>query len=567
MFSFKAEESEPVSISLIGLIAIIVLILFLHTLNLTADAPDPQYFARGETGLRVDEGYKTLAPRNLVLFGRTKWSETDEYEGWFSGSPLTQYLLYASFSLAAPNILIARLTALTYFIAVALLILWMHRAWMQKMPFLLVAALLAVEPFLFFFSRAALFEVALGLFITAGLLFIRALGQDRTWAPLLIIVGASIASSLLIKASGFLYFLPALIVFTWFTIRKCTPRHTFLVIVLSMTAVMLVLFFTFEVWSSRITSRKLDEIIISFFTNHNARYSPWITGAAWLCIASMMLRKGISLFDDPYFLGVAATVIGFPVLMSFFDYSPPRYYVAIVPAQILIIAYWLGRRKDMKQNILNWPIAIMVILIMSISLFIIIWGSAQLFLGETIRYDSRKELKIFLLTGLLLGTLLYLMLHKIPNFEQWCLRPFQYTIIIMAILTGGYKASLVWFTPSYASHEIRQKLEHNVSASHAIIGDWAPFFALGTDIPAIYSTTGLNEGKVVLGICPSFYLNSGTQGDIAVIDSYYLHAGLELGPPLLLGQYYGRMVTLHKLQYPEGECTELNFTKMLKNNG
>src|SRR5690606_4871431 len=141
-----------------------------------------------DIGLRVDEGYKTLAPRNLALFGQPQWSEADEYHGWFDGSPLTQSALLLTFRVAGAELLTARVTAMVYFLALALMILWGTRQLLSPLQWTALAVLLALEPYLFFFSRVALFEVALAAFLVPALLLVRHFGERRLGWSLLAVL-------------------------------------------------------------------------------------------------------------------------------------------------------------------------------------------------------------------------------------------------------------------------------------------------------------------------------------------------------------------------------------------
>lgn len=61
------------------------------TLRLTHIDADTPAGLSWSAGLYVDEGYKTLSPRNLLLLGNTHWHEADTYPGWMKSSPVTQW--------------------------------------------------------------------------------------------------------------------------------------------------------------------------------------------------------------------------------------------------------------------------------------------------------------------------------------------------------------------------------------------------------------------------------------------------------------------------------------------
>src|SRR5205823_2387512 len=61
----------------------------IRTVNLGSDAPKGLP-AEQDYGIYVDEGYKTLSVRNMVVFGATRWHPGDDYHGWLTRSPITQ---------------------------------------------------------------------------------------------------------------------------------------------------------------------------------------------------------------------------------------------------------------------------------------------------------------------------------------------------------------------------------------------------------------------------------------------------------------------------------------------
>ena len=151
---------------ILGFLLVAGLIL-LRLIPLDADTPAGISWS---AGLYVDEGYKTLSPRNLILFGTTHWNDADTYRGWMERSPLTQWSYYAGFKLFGVNITSARLATVFY---MALLLCFYAVALRDRYrPWIYLTGLLALglESTVFFFSRVSLFEIPLALFLY-GLLF------------------------------------------------------------------------------------------------------------------------------------------------------------------------------------------------------------------------------------------------------------------------------------------------------------------------------------------------------------------------------------------------------------
>ena len=109
--------------TLIPLIVLIVAIS-LRLTHLEADTPPN---LSSSVGVYVDEGYKTLSPRNLLLFNKTHWHEADTYPGWMKASPITQWSIYAAFKYFGANVSSARLVPIIYFSLFVLLYLHLFK--------------------------------------------------------------------------------------------------------------------------------------------------------------------------------------------------------------------------------------------------------------------------------------------------------------------------------------------------------------------------------------------------------------------------------------------------------
>ena len=79
------------------------------------EADNPSGMQSGSMAPFVDEGYKTLGPRNLVLFGHTHWNSQDTYPTWMKRSPLTQWLFVGSFHLLGARVGSARIVTILLF--------------------------------------------------------------------------------------------------------------------------------------------------------------------------------------------------------------------------------------------------------------------------------------------------------------------------------------------------------------------------------------------------------------------------------------------------------------------
>ena len=107
-----AESDNNSRILFILLVGLLLATTFFRMINLDAD-PVPWF--TGELGYQIDEGYKTLSPRNLYLYGTTHWNSEDQYSGWMKGSAMTQWPYYWSFKAFGNNLSSARMVSIIYF--------------------------------------------------------------------------------------------------------------------------------------------------------------------------------------------------------------------------------------------------------------------------------------------------------------------------------------------------------------------------------------------------------------------------------------------------------------------
>jgi hypothetical protein len=560
MFYRRLSKNSSIKndFSILGFVLTSLFILSLHAINLTADTP--HFFASQDIGLRVDEGYKTLSPRNLVLFGVDNLSEADEYPGWFHGSPLTQSLQYLSFSVAGPSILVARSTALLYFFALVFFVLWSERFYVDNRFLIIIATLLATEPFLFFFSRVALFELTLALFVTSALLTVRRINPERYWFAFTIFLIYTVLAFKLIKISALLYFLPALGIFVLHGLCKYNARIAVIVSVVSVAGIGLMLFVSQDIWSRRIVIPSVSYFIQNFLTNPFVRESPWLTSVTYFCIFDLIVKRGRDLFKDTYFRSLLATVVGVPALLCFFSYAPPRYFVAMVPAYILMVAYWLHyfQRDSITQkngywlNILNFFFLTTAFFVFSWTVINFLYTFLPLPQGLDPGLSTPGAIK-YLLPAIASMVGIILVIPFFNRIFSSMRTPIVFTTIAMSIISGIYSTSSVWFEPRYDARKVRENLVASVPDTSVVMGDFAPFFALGTHLPAIYSTVELNNGAAIFQLCPDYYINSGTRGDIVALQSYR-SIGTQFETPTCLGEYAGYPIMLHAILYPEGEC-------------
>jgi 4-amino-4-deoxy-L-arabinose transferase-like glycosyltransferase len=540
----------------------IIFILALHGWNIAADVPDT--FSPKELGLRVDEGYKTLGPRNLSLFGSLRWSAHDEYGYWFRGSPLTQVVMLASFKVFGADLRVARLTALGYFAGLLLLVVWLGRSRLPVRYAMLTVLLLGLEPVLFFFSRAALFEILMSAFLTATLLGLDHPRISTGQRPLIALFCAMVLAFFLVKSSALIYFLPAL---GAVALSNVFPRQAHPGIVKRVGIVVLLVAFlailSLPAWINRVSLPGAGTLFKRLAGNALATNSPFFTAAAWIAAADLIRQRGLSLFHDKFLTALLASVIGPPILLTLMTYAPPRYFVAILPTQVLLTVIWLRLASNDKAQSstepwilwgVSWPVAALGFFYLGWAVIDALLPLLGLFQGAEPGISAPTAIRfLFIPCALAAGAWLWVErrgvgLRRLKSAAAVCL----------LVAAAGHAISTVYpvlSRPVYAVQQISSTLKTVLPANASLVGDWAPLFALGTDFPAIYASSDRNQGEMVLRLCPSHYLDSGTRFDQSVVDSYKA-VGVRFASPRLLGTYYGHAISLYALDYAaaEGAC-------------
>ena len=219
--SIRARKIALRSRYLILILCILAATTLFRTIHLDAD-PVPWFTE--EVGYQIDEGYKTLSPRNLFLYGDIHWNQADQYRGWMTASAITQWPYYWAFELLGPELSSARMVSILY--AVVFLMLAAVFLWKRVSPGLAVTGvlLLASDPALFLFSRSALFETSLALFLYAGLFLAVMLPLRYQRFSVVPVICMSIPAMFFIKLTAIVYMAPVILCLALVSLREHTGR-------------------------------------------------------------------------------------------------------------------------------------------------------------------------------------------------------------------------------------------------------------------------------------------------------------------------------------------------------
>lgn len=549
--------SHTGGISRVGAIlaSVILLLLALRLVHLTADTPG--WVSPTSAGEYVDEGYKTLSPRNLTLYGRTHWHPHDDYKGWMRTSPVTNWSYFAAFQVGQPDLATARLVTLGYF---ALLLGTFALTFRHRYPPALIAGgllLLGLDGTLFFFSRIALFEIPIAFFLYGGLFLLARARDSAVWWPL---AAALLASPLLafgLKLSALVYLAPI-----WFAllvravVLQGLPRSPRFLAGLGLAAAGLGLMmgYTHWLWSERLHLDPLG-LVRNLFSSSLPATAPFLLLAGWLAALHLVLTRPREIVASPYRSAVLALALLGPLVFALFPYDPPRYYVPILPAYGLVICEWFSLQRHRIAAPVGGVLAAIVAVLGLTIWFHVLVRAGNAFVLSHLPISVGDAPGIGKRGLLIVGVPLAFALAALA--WRWRSRTFsgpvvQTALVASLVLWGALSIQRVGaflLEPRFAGDEVRAAIREAVPAQSSIIGDWAPFFALGTDLRPLYMNRVYNRAPRIAELQPDYFLHSETEDSARSLESLMQNPAVTLGDPVLTATYNDRFVLLYPLQH------------------
>ena len=526
------------------------------------DADPPAWYIPVDVGFHIDEGYKTLDAKNRIVFGATHWNANDDYPGWSKGSPLTQQSYYLAFKTFGLQLSSARLVNVFLFtVFLATMVIATRLIWGSHIA-LIGAVLIAINPALFNFSRVALFEIALILFIYTGMLLLIPLKPHRHLIALAMLAFIALLAGLSIKMSAIFYLLPVCAVLALgFCIDKrlIDTRNTRNMVLLAamVLALVVILILTRGVWVRRIAG--LSEIISSpqsVFWNNIAELSPFLLTTAYLCIIHTIAERSALLKENLFRLALVSSIVFLPIMLNLFSYNPPRYSAPIVPAAILVILDWLNRQQSGPREIQAWSqlrnpeklavLGLFLMIVMSLLNIINAYVVYPFDPGEEPGLHKNTMLTLFLFAAAATLGLVYRLRGMI------LVRRLRTSIILSLAVYSMMSIGIIGtalVAPSYSSQTVRANMEASVAKGLSVAGDWAPFFAAESAIPSLYMGRVSNRAERINETRPDYFVFSDIWSDRISLDILQKNPGLILEAPILLGSYQNRNISLYRIRY------------------
>lgn len=539
------------------IICILLSTTLLRIINLDAD-PVPGY--TGELGYQIDEGYKTLSPRNLYLYGKTHWNTADEYPGWMKSSAMTQWPYYLSFKILGEKLSSARTVSIIYaitFLIFAALFLW------QRLPHKLAALgvlLLATDPALFLFSRSALFETSIIFYVYTGIFISAAFSNNfkqLAFIPLIII---AVLSFFYLKKSVMLYLMPLAISYGFVSIKdKFNPALTKRSIISVLIILLLISATLYLNREGSSTNINLEEFIYqpqTLFLNPVHTLSPLALILAYTIIIELLIIQPKFILNDWYRLSLAALVVLVPIMLSFFTYNAARYHLPILPAAFLLIVERLSlniteETKSQRSWLsINKALAVVVFLSLTMTLLATInyyFISQMPFnIGDDPGISDLGLLKIFPFFFLFFAIFTFYIAkqywYKISN-------NLYKSYIVLHVLIGFIIAITALTFPSYQSQHIRNALTQHLKHDESVGGDWAPFFVANTKLRGLYMRPDWNNADRLEILQPNYFLHSDTPYDRKNFNTFKSLNNVKLTTPVILGDYANHKITLYSIKY------------------
>jgi hypothetical protein len=521
-----------------------------------------------QIGLYVDEGYKTLAPRNLVEFGETRWHPDDAYPGWFGNSPITQALFYLAFGVLGQELESARWVSLSAF--ALLLVAFAYGSYGNQPTYAvgLWIIMLGSQHIIWVFSRVALFEMT-GIGLVFGTLLILRKFNAR---PLLVLGSFAAVGSIAargVKLNAGLVLLPALFgMLASMAIGKWSQSRLVVFCLLSAVACLapavavkagVDLPFGLAQVTNRVDIFPVTQILERFVANSILKADPFIMILGSLSAIWLLLHRREGFIGNPYrcaLVSVAFMGIG---ILALTGAVPLRYCIWVLPAYLLLLVeWWVAQRESPIGGISNpaWTRISTFLAAGLVVLFLGQLGVAGIWLfRDMVPYEAPQGKAIF---GLLGGAAILafpVWKYREVALSSAILRRCIYASVAVWFCFNLYKVTTYIANPTWQVRSISNEIERILPTDAVMAGDWAPLFGLGTQLRVLYMhPRHFNKPEDINLLGPSHFLYCGVDngsGDDGMIAMKAIQEtkGVSIGEPVFEGEYTGRKVILYRLRY------------------
>lgn len=552
---------------LFGLAVLLVTFLLIRTFRLGAD-PDYSWLPQ-DVGYLIDEGFKTLEPRNLLLFDQRQWNEFDQYSGWMEASPITQWPFYFSFKWFGLDRTSARWVNVTFFglLLVGATLYFIRRY--DVLGALLGTTLIGLDVALFQFSRIAIFEIAVCLFVYAAVLGAAAFWENNrrilalNLAAVLGTVGVfGVKLSVLFYLSPAIAALAAVLIFErmrerGFFLRPVNLEATTIVLVLA--AALYLIYATRHQWGTRVDLSRWVTDPDDILFNPMHQLSPLALAVSLIATIDLTLSAEVRTFvKNPLLPMTAAIVISVPILLGGFSYNPERYYVAVVPAALLLTVEWChlkwtGRLPSDYRFTTGRVLTVIPLSLLTFATLMQYGGHSFFPLleflpqGEAPGIGQSTLETVFPIVagvGLLVAGLLAARRRLKPVIETGAMLGIGVHLVAsLLVITSALKNA------TYVTEEIESEITQRVKVGETVGGERAPYFLLETDVPVLFVVEGQNEASDMERLRLDYFLNSNSRWDRKSLQELRDNPAVRVTSNEKVGTIFGNEMLLHRLEY------------------
>ena len=541
---------------------IIILLFFLlfsgmRLVFINADAPQDLTIS---AAIYTDEGFKTYAARNFVLFGNWTWTSADEYENWAERNPISTWLYVHTFNIFGINFFSVRIVSILFSIlTMILLYFYCKRYWGDTCAYFALL-LYGTNFFIIMFNRLGLFETHLNFYIMVILFAVtemfKRIKSKHFFMSLLFATGTilALAGAFYTKRS-FLIILAGL--FPGFCLYILNKRgisqiglNRFLIIFLILFGIMYFIVAHFIDLQAILASIQVfGKPLALFIPVKNFDTLPALIGKGLyleyiflhpftfsIAVISSIFtfykyifsneKKTLELFLSSWF------IFGF-IILTIMNYHPARYYLLLVIPQIILVstAFKTGDTDDIVQfvkekqsfpfNIMKAILPITMLLYSGIILYIYlvpftIRGKLmRIVYSAVLNNDIGSVLYILIPVSLFVITTMIVLFLKRNSIKELLLNKNSGSIFLALILGFQIFHYGKWFFfHDNNLYRLNSELEEKLPDNAVLAGSWASGFSIGNSArPLVIQEKWLYNRKNIHSIIrgnefPSYILNN-----------------------------------------------------------
>ena len=550
---------------------VIAVILYATVQFVYADADSPAFLTE-DIGIFIDEGFKTLDARNMVLYGSAKWTDEDDYPGWLRGSPVTVFPTFIVFKLFGVSLAHARVLGTLFAVGVLLVLYNFSRATYGSRHAILCVVLLASNHVFFFHGRTALFEVKALFFMVCTLYFMK---KARGNPVFFLMVILSCGAAYFCKQTGITFVLAVVVYYA------LIGRQGALLRILLRPSVLTILFvvtlgaaYFVEVHSDWFRNASLvGRDLRGPFTALSAWATPiffkkipvlgflallWIGTTFTKVMLGKPYRNADILFSLWFLIGV--------MIHSFFDYRPLRYHVVfLVPITVLGTRGMLSIPEILETALRGrgrWVMRAVILFSMSWLILFSSWAllSAFRLLRPALDLLAGHACWLAIGCGLVMALICvygYRRGEKIvrglrDRHEGVCIG-----LTVLIVVTHLIPITAWMGDPRYELQQLSGRIRP-LGENVIVIGQWAPQLCVDTKCKTLYSDLflggrGGNRRTLNLEnlekIRPDFIVFVEGVSDAYRKEIERLYPNVVQEAAVLEGRYGGHLVRIHELRF------------------